>query len=87
MLSKCSNPECEAQFDYREGRLIRLSKTLTGHESGETHRVIKHFWLCGECAALYVVEYESGLRLKVKLLDRIMSLEDLRPVSLRRMIA
>ncbi len=80
MLSKCCNPECEAPFDYREGRLIRLSRTLPGGEPGENQRKIKHFWLCGKCAALYILEYEAGLNLKEKLRDRVITLENLPPL-------
>jgi hypothetical protein len=77
MLSKCSNPDCQAPFDYREGRLVRHSRTLPGGRPGEIQRVIKHFWLCGKCAALYLLEYESGMNIKLKLRDRILTEEDL----------
>jgi hypothetical protein len=66
MLLKCSNPECEAPFDYREGRLIRFSTKGANGKSAENHTFIQHFWLCGECAGLYVIEHESGISVKIK---------------------
>ena len=66
MLAKCCNPGCEAPFDYREGRLIRFSRTLSSGQPAENQRLIEHFWLCGKCAGLYVFEYESGINIKIK---------------------
>jgi len=28
--------------------------------------LIRHFWLCGKCAGLFVFEYESGISVKIK---------------------
>jgi hypothetical protein len=66
MIVKCCNPMCEAPFDYREGRLIRISSNLTDEKTTENHSSIQHFWLCGKCADLYEFEYESGINLKIK---------------------
>ena len=66
MLTKCCNPECEAPFDFREGRLIRFSRTLSNGNPAENQRLIEHFWLCGKCAGLYVFEYESGISVKIR---------------------
>jgi len=66
MLAKCCNPECEVPFDYREGRLIRFSRTLSSGQPAENQRLIEHFWLCGKCAGLYVFEYESGISVRIK---------------------
>jgi hypothetical protein len=66
MLIKCCNPKCEAPFDYREGRLIRFSRTLSSGQPAENQRLIEHFWLCGKCAGLYVFEYQSGISVKIK---------------------
>jgi hypothetical protein len=76
MLSKCSNPECEIPFNHREGRLIRLSRAPTG----DSPRLIKHFWLCGKCAALYFLEHESGTNVKLKLRDRLLIEDSLPPL-------
>ena len=66
MLIKCCNPKCEAPFDYREGRLIRFSGNSANGKTLENHPLIRHFWLCGKCAGLYVFEYESGITVKNK---------------------
>lgn len=64
MLAKCCNPECESPFDYREGRLIRFSRTLNC-ENSESQCFIQHFWLCGKCAGLYVFENESETSVRI----------------------
>lgn len=65
MLARCCNPDCEVPFDYRQGRLMRFSRTLPG-ETSENRRVIQHFWLCGKCAGQYVFELEAGMSIKLK---------------------
>jgi hypothetical protein len=77
MLIKCCNPKCEAPFDYREGRLIRFSGNPTTGNPAENHPLIRHFWLCGNCAGLYVFEYESGITVRIKLRRQELSKEDL----------
>ena len=66
MFIKCCNPECEAPFDYREGRLIRFSRTPSSGKPAKNQRLIEHFWLCGKCAGLYVIEFESRVIVKIK---------------------
>ena len=66
MLIKCCNPKCEAPFDYREGRLIRFSGNPANRKPAENHPLIRHFWLCGKCAGLYVFEYESETTVRIK---------------------
>jgi hypothetical protein len=66
MVLKCCNPECEAPFDYREGRLIRFSSRQSNGECDESHSLIQHFWLCGKCASLFVFEHESGISVRIK---------------------
>jgi hypothetical protein len=70
MLAKCSNAECEAPFDYREGRLIRFSGTLANGKPSAGQSWIQHFWLCGKCAGRYVFECKSGLSVKIKPRDQ-----------------
>jgi len=61
MLAKCSNPECESPFDYREGQLVRFLKG----QPRVNRPLIEHFWLCGKCSELFVLKQESGdIRLK-----------------------
>jgi hypothetical protein len=63
MLEKCSNPDCDLPFDYREGRLIRFSPTDT--KSPGQYRCVEHFWLCGKCSERYVFAYEPGAGIKI----------------------
>lgn len=67
MFTKCSNSQCGAPFDYREGQLIRsCAPPLDGQSPADQHRV-EHFWLCGGCSKLYVFEYKLGAGMKIKL--------------------
>jgi len=77
MFIKCCNPECEAPFDYREGRLVRFSAKATTSKPAENHTLIRHFWLCGKCAGLFVFEYESGISVKIKSRHQELSKENL----------
>jgi len=65
MIEKCSNPDCDSPFDYREGRLIRFSPTDTKFP-GQC-RYVEHFWLCGKCSERYVLAYERGAGMKIGL--------------------
>jgi len=67
----CCNPECGAPFDYREGRLIRVSKVPPKGKTAEIRSLVEHFWLCGKCAGDYVLEHEYGMPIKVKPRDAI----------------
>jgi hypothetical protein len=66
MFSVCANPDCQAPFDYRQGRLFRFHKH---HPAGErvpnTHSV-QHFWLCGVCCGAYALEYRDGYGVLIK---------------------
>jgi hypothetical protein len=66
MLMKCCNPECEAPFDYREGRLIRFSSRQSDGNCEGGRYLIQHFWLCGRCASQFVFEHESGISVRIK---------------------
>ena len=77
MFIKCCNPECEAPFDYREGRLIRFSGNSANGKPADDHPLIRHFWLCGKCAGLYVFEYESETTVRIKLRHQEPSKENL----------
>jgi hypothetical protein len=76
MLAKCCNPECEAPFDYRQGRLIRFTSKPVNGKASEKRAMIQHFWLCEKCAGLYVFEYESGMFVKIKLRHQELSEEN-----------
>ena len=66
MDMKCCNPGCDAPFDYREGRLIRVSKDPSKDNPSETQRLIEHFWLCGKCSIDFVLEYKPGKGVTIK---------------------
>ena len=60
MFSKCANPSCEAEFDYREGRFFRFHKRpLDDGQPANAHSV-QHFWLCGNCSDIYHLEDAQG---------------------------
>jgi hypothetical protein len=77
MITKCCNPECEEPFDYREGRLIRFSRAMSGGEHAENRQWIEHFWLCGKCSGIYVFECNSGISVNIKPRDRELSQDDI----------
>ena len=64
MVNNCANPKCDKPLHYlREGRVFVFevqddrSGKITG--SKQSHR-IEHYWLCGACSRLFVIEYERG---------------------------
>jgi hypothetical protein len=66
MIAQCSNPDCAAPFDYREGRLVRFCKLPSDHQSLANEKCVEHFWLCGSCSEIYTFEFESGPRMVIK---------------------
>ena len=67
MFEKCSNSDCGASFDYREGQLVRSCEFPMDGKSLANQQRIEHFWLCGSCSKLYVFEYKVGTGMKIKL--------------------
>jgi hypothetical protein len=67
MFEKCSNSDCGASFDYREGQLVRLCKSSLDNPSPPDQHRVEHFWLCGICSKLYVFEHKRGVGMKIKL--------------------
>ena len=65
MFEKCLNPDCGLPFDYREGRLIRVSSPDVKSPAGPIR--IEHFWLCGKCSERYVFPHEREAGMKVRL--------------------
>jgi hypothetical protein len=60
MFSVRANPDCQAPFDYRHGRLFRFNKHhAAGEEPPNTHPV-QHFWLCGTCCGVYTLSIEMN---------------------------
>lgn len=67
MFSKCANPSCKAEFDYRQGRFYRFHRRpLDDGQPANTHSV-KHFWLCGECCETYHLKYAAGRGVLIEL--------------------
>lgn len=70
MLSKCSNPDCSADFRYlHTGRLFRFD-SRKGAEVGngsaqKAPKGIEFFWLCEDCAAKFtlVPDAAAGMRI------------------------
>ena len=73
MVNNCANPKCAKPLHYlREGRVFVFD--VQGDRSGKTNggktiHHLEHYWLCGECSRLFMVEYESekGVRLVPRL--------------------
>jgi hypothetical protein len=66
MFSECANPLCRVEFDYGQGQFFRFRKApLADGKPANTHS-IQHYWLCGECAKIYRLEYQHdrGILLK-----------------------
>jgi len=75
MFANCSNPDCRALFDYREGRLIRLCKPKFDGRISANESRIEHFWLCESCSKLYEFEYQDGIGMTVRPIVRVLRQE------------
>ena len=58
-FSICANPDCQATFDYRQGRLFRFHKDHPVRERPPNTHSVQHFWLCGTCCGNYTLEYRD----------------------------
>src|SRR5579872_2629873 len=67
MFSKCSNPDCSATFDYRQGRLIRFDKPSSDFPFPTDRNCVQHFWLCENCSTFYALDFERGTGMKIKI--------------------
>ena len=61
MLSKCSNPDCSAQFLYlHTGKLFRMARRSNLAEGYDPQkkgaRGIEFFWLCKDCAEEFTLK-------------------------------
>ena len=58
-FSRCANPNCGAQFDYRKGAMVRVQ---CDHRlcCGVERHVFKHLWLCNACRNNYRFQYLAG---------------------------
>lgn len=66
MVNHCANPQCGKPLHYlREGRVYVFDVTRYAAAAADrTHRM-EHFWLCGGCSDIYLLEQTSdeGVRL------------------------
>jgi len=66
MLAKCSNPDCDAPFNHREGRLVRRRALTREGGTAQNHHGVEHFWLCAKCAKLYAFQDEHGSAMRIR---------------------
>ena len=78
-MMQCCNPECQAPFNHREGRLVRISRPTDNQDSFGDQSVLQHFWLCGKCAVLFKFDRKSGVGVRMKQRDAASSKENLSP--------
>ena len=64
MLKNCANPQCGKPLHYlREGRIFVFD--AVGTEDGDARKAhrMEHFWLCGECSKMLMLEQtQTGVR-------------------------
>lgn len=76
MLMKCCNPECGEPFDYRQGRLIRVSRPADG-KSSLGRKAVEHFWICEKCSDQFVLEHGKKTGVTLRSRDGAVLLKDL----------
>jgi hypothetical protein len=64
----CVNPECAAQFNFRQGRIFRFYRYHSmGNAPSMNQYSLKHYWLCKKCTEVYTLEYQEGMGLLIPL--------------------
>ena len=69
MLSQCANPKCNKELHYlREGKVFLFSPNNSSKQPSKTFQLLKHYWLCGECARNWTLamDSENGVQLSEK---------------------
>ena len=68
MVDHCANPKCAKPLHYlREGRIFVFDVDGKQDASGKRTRRLEHYWLCGPCAQMFVLERKpEGIRLAAK---------------------
>src|SRR5580692_5780719 len=61
MYLKCAHPECNADFDYGQGRFYRFQQIPTQGSPPANSHSVKHFWLCTRCCETFTIDYQKGL--------------------------
>ena len=64
MFLKCSNPDCEKTFDYRQGRLFRFDNSPSDRENAVS--CVRHFWLCDGCSLTHDLECCLGMGVMIR---------------------
>jgi hypothetical protein len=61
VVAKCANTECGERFLYfRSGKLFQFPKK---QRECPNMRAVEAFWLCGECAREFTLDWtEGGIR-------------------------
>ncbi len=77
MYLKCANPNCNSDFDYGHGRLVRFQQTPPQEKQPSHWHSVKHYWLCARCCRNYTVEYQKGVG--VLLMERLETLASGQP--------
>ena len=80
MLKSCANPQCAKPLHYlREGRIFVFDALpIAGDGDGRKAHRLEHFWLCGTCSAVMVLEQtRTGVKIVDKTGARIKRLEEL----------
>jgi hypothetical protein len=66
MYLKCANPDCCAEFDYREGRLFCFRKSPSEGELPASGHSVMHFWFCTPCSEIYTIERHPGAGVRIR---------------------
>jgi hypothetical protein len=57
MVNHCANPQCCKPLHYlREGRVYVFDVTKSLAAGDRMPRRMEHFWLCGACSEIYLLE-------------------------------
>ena len=67
MFSKCANPACTKDFDFRFGRVMRFHNNENPEGLTATCLpCVRHFWLCENCSRTHLLEHEPGVGLVIR---------------------
>ena len=69
MVNHCANPQCGKPLHYlREGRVYVFDVTRFAASAADRTRRMEHFWLCGVCSDMYLLEQtpKEGVRISTR---------------------
>jgi hypothetical protein len=72
---KCANPTCPTAFEYlRGGKFFRFRRDpVSGNAVDDStpppegHHGVEHFWLCDRCCKRFILAYEPGRGVMLRL--------------------